>query len=186
MQSGPAARPPAPADPRDDVTGPGTGPATGTGTGVLRLREPRYRVHSRAILWWTLRPLLFWLVVDLGQAAVLIFVSQPPGFVPVTLTVSIVLTVVHMLVMPQWRYRVHRWEATGEAVYTRSGWINQEWRVAPVSRIQTVDTKRGPLEQLFGRGPKLFLSLPLRPRDLTDKLIAVKRVQLIERNNRNQ
>jgi membrane protein YdbS with pleckstrin-like domain len=45
---------------------------------------------------------------------------------------------------------VHRWEANQEAVVTRSGWLTQEWRVAPLSRIQTVDTKRGPLEQLLG------------------------------------
>lgn len=36
------------------------------------------------------------------------------------------------------------------AVYTRSGWFDQETRIAPVSRIQTVDSHRGPLEQLFG------------------------------------
>jgi len=52
--------------------------------------------------------------------------------------------------MPQWRYRVHRWEASGTAVYTQSGWFNQERRIAPVARIQTVDTNRGPFEQVFG------------------------------------
>jgi membrane protein YdbS with pleckstrin-like domain len=34
-------------------------------------------------------------------------------------------------------------------VYTLTGWFNQERRIAPLSRIQTVDTERGPLEQLF-------------------------------------
>ncbi len=52
--------------------------------------------------------------------------------------------------MPRWRYRVHRWETTPEAVYAASGWLLQEWRVAPLSRVQTVDTQRGPLQQLFG------------------------------------
>jgi membrane protein YdbS with pleckstrin-like domain len=56
----------------------------------------------------------------------------------------------YLLVMPRWRFRVHRWETTDEAVYTSSGWISQEWRIAPMSRIQTVDTERGPLQQLFG------------------------------------
>ena len=51
--------------------------------------------------------------------------------------------------MPRWRYRVHRWEVTPEAVYTQSGWFDQERRIAPISRIQTVDSERGPLEQLF-------------------------------------
>jgi membrane protein YdbS with pleckstrin-like domain len=52
--------------------------------------------------------------------------------------------------MPQWRYRVHRWEITESAVYTQAGWFNQERRIAPIARVQTVDTQRGPLEQLFG------------------------------------
>ncbi len=51
--------------------------------------------------------------------------------------------------MPQWRYRVHTWEDAGGAVYTQTGWITQERRIAPVNRIQTVDTQRGPIEQLF-------------------------------------
>ena len=44
---------------------------------------------------------------------------------------------------------MHRWEVTEEAVYVRTGLVLQEWRIAPMSRIQTVDTVRGPLEQLF-------------------------------------
>jgi membrane protein YdbS with pleckstrin-like domain len=54
------------------------------------------------------------------------------------------------MVMPPWRYRVHRWEVTEDAVYTQAGWLTQERRIAPISRVQTVDTQRGPLEQLFG------------------------------------
>ncbi|MCW2595277.1 MAG: rane-flanked protein, partial [Jatrophihabitans sp.] len=53
-------------------------------------------------------------------------------------------------VMPQWRYRVHRWEITDTAVYTQAGWFTQERRIAPLARIQTVDTQRGPFEQVFG------------------------------------
>jgi uncharacterized protein len=68
----------------------------------------------------------------------------------VTLVVAAVVAAVHLLVMPQWRYRVHRWEATDDAVYTQSGWFDQERRIAPVSRIQTVDSQRGPIEQIFG------------------------------------
>lgn len=52
--------------------------------------------------------------------------------------------------LPRWWFRVHRWEVTDTAVYTRTGFFWQEWRVAPLSRIQTVDTRRGPVEQRFG------------------------------------
>ena len=65
------------------------------------------------------------------------------------LVVTALLATVHLTVMPRWRYRVHRWEVTDNAVYTQSGWLSQERRIAPISRVQTVDTERGPLEQLF-------------------------------------
>ncbi len=45
---------------------------------------------------------------------------------------------------------MHRWEISPRAVYTRTGWLVQERRIAPISRIQTVDTHRGPLDRLFG------------------------------------
>jgi len=51
--------------------------------------------------------------------------------------------------MPIWRYRVHRWEVTSSAVYTQTGWISQERRIAPLSRVQTVDLTRGPIAQLL-------------------------------------
>ncbi|MET9269862.1 PH domain-containing protein [Kribbella sp. NPDC003557] len=55
-----------------------------------------------------------------------------------------------LTVLPSWWYRVHRWEVTDDAVYVRVGYFWQEWRIAPMSRIQTVDTLRGPVQQPFG------------------------------------
>lgn len=52
-------------------------------------------------------------------------------------------------VVPQWRYLVHRWEITETAVYTQTGWWARERRIAPMSRIQTVDHGEGAIERLF-------------------------------------
>ena len=52
--------------------------------------------------------------------------------------------------MPQWRYLVHRWEVTDTAVYTQTGWWARERRIAPMSRIQTVDHVEGAISRLFG------------------------------------
>ncbi len=52
--------------------------------------------------------------------------------------------------VPAWRYRVHRWEISDTAVYTRTGWFTQERRIAPISRVQTVDTERGPIDRMLG------------------------------------
>ncbi|MGI8668110.1 MAG: PH domain-containing protein [Jatrophihabitans sp.] len=115
----------------------------------LELREPANLVCGRARWFWTIRALLCWLVVWALQVLVLIrsHGDHTPNYLVLAGTVLVGL--LHVLVMPQWRYRVHRWESTATAVYTRAGWFNQERRIAPLSRIQTVDTERGPLEQLF-------------------------------------
>jgi membrane protein YdbS with pleckstrin-like domain len=116
----------------------------------LRLRPPRHLVSRRAIAWWTTQAalevaaVLVPLVVGLA-----VWADARPWLAGVTAAV-VVLGLGYVLVMPRWRFRVHRWETTDDAVYTSAGWIRQEWRVAPMSRIQTVDTERGPLQQLFG------------------------------------
>ncbi len=61
-----------------------------------------------------------------------------------------VLVLVYVVVVPQWRYLVHRWEATETAVYTQTGWWSLERRIAPMSRIQTVDYAEGAIARLFG------------------------------------
>lgn len=58
--------------------------------------------------------------------------------------------VVYTAVVPQWRYLVHRWEVTDTAVYTQTGWWARERRIAPMSRIQTVDHVEGAVSRLFG------------------------------------
>lgn len=57
---------------------------------------------------------------------------------------------VRAVVIPQWRYRVHRWEVSADLVYTRTGWLNMSWQLVPISRVQTVDHTRSWLERLFG------------------------------------
>jgi membrane protein YdbS with pleckstrin-like domain len=56
----------------------------------------------------------------------------------------------YVVVVPRWRYRVHRWEVTDTAVYTQTGWWARERRIAPMSRIQTVDHVEGAISRLFG------------------------------------
>ena len=120
----------------------------GVSSEVLRLRAPRHQVSRKSITLWTLHASIGWAVLLVPQLVALVF-SRSPWQVAAAIA-TVVLGAAHTLVMPRWRYRVHRWEATPDAVYTLAGWLNQEWRVAPVSRIQTVDTKRGPLQQLLG------------------------------------
>ena len=63
---------------------------------------------------------------------------------------AVVEAVVTIGFRPRLRYRVHRWEVTAEAVFTRTGWLSRTWTLVPISRIQTVDVTRGVVQQLFG------------------------------------
>ncbi|GAB3437975.1 PH domain-containing protein [Actinophytocola sediminis] len=114
------------------------------------LIPPRHRIERRAMGWWALRT-----VATTAVAGGVLFL----GYLLITpwrsWTGPILLTVLglglaHLLIIPPWRYAVHRWEVTEDAVYVRSGWFVREWRIAPISRVQTVDTVRGPLQQALG------------------------------------
>jgi membrane protein YdbS with pleckstrin-like domain len=93
-------------------------------------------------------------VFALPPVAVLALLTAliPPARTWLGLSLGVVaaLGLAYVLVMPAWRYRVHRWEATDGLVYAVSGWFWQRSRIAPVERIQTVDTSSGPLQRMFG------------------------------------
>jgi len=113
------------------------------------LRVPGNRVSRRAISYWTARAALSGAVVVAAESAV----AGASGF-GVTWGVVIAATAAvlggHALIMPRWRYRVHRWEVTDQALYTRTGWFSVHWRIAPISRIQTIDSHRSLGERIFG------------------------------------
>jgi len=110
------------------------------------LREPAERVSPRARWMWTLGAVVRSLVIG-GAIAFWDLSADAPAIVLIAVTL---LLVAYVLVMPQWRYRVHRWEATATAVYTQTGWWTRERRIAPMSRIQTVDYVEGAVARLFG------------------------------------
>lgn len=112
----------------------------------LRLRPPRNALNPRALWWWRTRIVLAGLPVAIALAVVGVLLL--PWLLLLAGLVALGVLAAALL-LPVWWYRVHRWEVTETAVYTRSGYFWQEWRIAPMSRIQTVDTVRGPLQQLF-------------------------------------
>ncbi|WP_219413922.1 PH domain-containing protein [Pseudonocardia nigra] len=121
-----------------------------TATPALPLRPPAHQADPRAVRWWQLRALLTLLVLVVPQVVVLIVLSSDaPTWLVVTAVATALAVMGYGIVVPPLLYRIHRWEVTDEAVYTLSGWLVREWRIAPISRVQTVDTEHGPLEQLL-------------------------------------
>jgi uncharacterized protein len=119
------------------------------------LRDPALQLDPRVQRLWMLEWALMALVVaaaaamlavplalsDRGRAAVVV------GVIGGVLTVVLVVLA---LVQPQLAYRRFGYEITELGLYVARGRLWRSWQVVPHARVQTVDTKRGPLQRLFG------------------------------------
>ncbi len=114
-----------------------------------QLRDPAHRVSPRARTMWQVEAAAEALVVIvLGVVAALLWAPDALRWPLAALVVLVSAGVA--VVVPLWRFRVHRWEVSATAVYTQRGWWARERRIAPMSRVQTVDFAQGPLARVFG------------------------------------
>ena len=119
------------------------------------LREPALQLDPRVQRLWALEWVLFALVcgaattmtasplamADNGRAALVVGASG--GLVTLLLLCL-------ALVQPRLAYRRFRYEITELGLYVARGRLWRRWQIVPHARVQTVDTKRGPLERQFG------------------------------------
>ena len=116
---------------------------------TVTLREPAGRVSPRAPVVWAagalVRGLLLGAVLVVASVVAELFTMPTWGWV-----LYAVVVLGYAVLMPMYRYRVHRWESTDTAVYTQRGWLSRERRIAPMSRVQTVDLEQGPVSRLLG------------------------------------
>jgi membrane protein YdbS with pleckstrin-like domain len=127
------------------------------------VRDPAWSLSRTAIGLWVTQGVVASVV--LGIAAGVAAFALPAavgGPVPVLRwllpLLAVLYAVVAIGVRPWFRYRVHRWEVTDEAVYTLTGWLTRTWTLVPITRIQTVDVTRGVLQQLFGLASVVVLT----------------------------
>jgi membrane protein YdbS with pleckstrin-like domain len=113
----------------------------------LALRDPAHQVSTRAPVVWAVGAALRSLVglAVLVAAAVFGWFDVPVWAWPA----YVALAAAYTIAMPRVRYRIHRWESTDTAVYTQTGWLSRERRIAPMSRVQTVDFEQGPIDRLL-------------------------------------
>ena len=118
------------------------------------VREPAWSLSRSAIWLWVTQGLVGALLLGVAAAVFTLVVPDKGGPLPVLQwaapAAAAVYAVVAVGIRPLFRFRVHRWEVTGEAVYTLTGWLTRTWTLVPIARIQTVDVTRGVLQQLFG------------------------------------
>jgi membrane protein YdbS with pleckstrin-like domain len=124
-------------------------------TAPLPVREPAWSLSRSAIGLWVTQGVISSLGLAVAATLFAVFVPADAGgplpllrwLLPIGALLWAVATIG---IRPWFRFRVHRWEVTPEAVYTLTGWLTRTWTLVPISRIQTVDVTRGVLQQLFG------------------------------------
>ncbi|MFK4221708.1 PH domain-containing protein [Streptomyces sp. NPDC019890] len=120
------------------------------------LRPPRHRVDPRARRWWTLQALIvvsgpmLLTAFTLAPLSALFFAGALPWLGPLLLVTLVLPALGYLILMPRRRYAVHAWELGTHSVYAAGGWLRHKRRIAPLSRVQTVDTMRGPVQRWYG------------------------------------
>ncbi|MGI8652766.1 MAG: PH domain-containing protein [Geodermatophilaceae bacterium] len=110
---------------------------------------------SSAIGLWTVQEIIGALFLLIPAMAASLFVPDAaPGWLVVATDILPWALAAFFLgavvVLPRYKYAVHRWEVTPDGIYTLTGWLSRTWILVPISRIQTVDVTRGPLQRMFG------------------------------------
>jgi membrane protein YdbS with pleckstrin-like domain len=118
-----------------------------TSPGNPALRDPVNQVSAKAPVLWTIGAFIPSLGLLVGVVVVDITWLDVPWWVYPPL---VVILAAYVVVMPRVRYRIHRWESTETAVYTQTGWLGRERRIAPMSRVQTVDFEQGWIDRALG------------------------------------
>lgn len=119
-------------------------------TGDPALRDPARKVSTRAVGYWTTTAVI-WEGIFLAILTVVYLVVLPERWwwASVLLGLAVLGALVEIFIVPRFKFAVHRWEVTDSAIYTRTGWLNVEQRIAPLSRVQTVDSEQGAIQRMF-------------------------------------
>lgn len=125
------------------------------GAAPLVLHEPAHQVSPRAVPYWRLSAVVVLLTRGAFLLAAIMSTYRIGGLDAVrpwvigVCAVLLAALLARVVWMPALRYRIHRWEVTPTAIHTRSGWVTREERIAPLSRVQTVDSRQGALMRFF-------------------------------------
>ena len=151
------------------------------GAGPTALREPAHQVSPQAVRYWVVNGLVGGLITWLVLFTIYWFLPDSWGrWLGPLFVLVMIANLADVTLQPIIRYRRTRWEVTGEKVFAQTGWLSRDQRIAPLSRVQTVDTHRGAIMRLYGlanvtvttasaAGP---ITLPCLDSDVADRVTA--------------
>ena len=114
--------------------------------------EPAHRLDRRAVTIWRLNNLLFALLPVLfvvAAAWLMIRVSDWdwPAIAGAVVLIALVLLISWF--QPEFAWRYWRFEVRDDEIDLKHGWFTTTRTLVPISRVQHIDTRRGPVERHF-------------------------------------
>jgi len=104
------------------------------------------RLDPRVRVVWVVRAVLSATVLTAVAAVPYLFLGAPRWVPAVVGGVALVAGVAHAL----FRYRRWSYEVREDSLYLDRGVVTETRTVAPFVRVQHVDSRRGPVERVFG------------------------------------
>ncbi|WP_072485311.1 PH domain-containing protein [Streptomyces atratus] len=149
---------------------------------TAQLRPPAHRVERRSLVMWRVRLAVSSVAAVIGAGLLSSVQTTVPSAWPWVGSGALLATAVAaVLLLPPWWFRLHRWEVTGTAVYVRAGYLRREWGITATSHVQTVDIRRGPLEQRLGLATVLVTTASAKGELKLHGLDATTAAELAER-----
>lgn len=137
-------------------------PATSESPSSPHLAPPKEHLDPRARTMWYVDgaiQFVFWTAIIVAAGWALIrFTPITDWWVYLAVGAIVVVSLIESIVTPAWRYRFWRYEIRDDEVDLQHGWVVQKRQVIPMSRIQHVDTRRGPLQRRFGLASVVFFT----------------------------
>ena len=120
----------------------------------MRASEPDRTLDPRTITLWRLQRLARTAMVGLPTAGALgygVFMLSKSAALAVGVGGALVLwSLVMLVVWPPLAWRHYRYAVREHDLLVRSGVLFRRWSAIPLTRIQHVDTRQGPVERMLG------------------------------------
>ncbi len=127
-----------------------------------RLLPPKEHLDPRARTMWyvseSIQSAMWVFMVGAGAWALIRFTDVTTWWVVLAAAFFIVGSIIETIISPAWKYRYWRFEIREDEVDLQHGFLVKTRQLVPMSRIQHVDTRRGPLQQRFGLSSVVFFT----------------------------
>ena len=129
------------------------GMTTAENTATLLAPEPAHRLDRRAVSIWRFNNLLFALLLMLFVVAAALLMIRVSDWDWLAISGGGVLILSLLLIswfQPEFAWRYWRFEVRDDEIDLKHGWLTATRTLVPISRVQHIDTRRGPVERHFG------------------------------------